>query len=161
MIGNVYVIYCEGEICYVGSTVNMKKRWRDYKNYHQNPNCKDYNYEINKYIREEGFDKFQHEIVESYEVENRVDLNQYEGIWQNTFEELGFDLKNQQGAGNGCNGVKGTRGYENKLARNREKVTCELCGASVRRDGIRKHQRSMTCINHSSAAKRDSLSSAT
>ena len=70
-------------------------------------------------------------------------------------------MKNQQGAGNGDGCVKGTQAYENDLARKREKVTCELCGASVRRDGIRKHQRSMTCINHSSAAKRDSLSSAT
>jgi len=162
MIGYIYVIYCEGEICYVGRTVNMKTRWRKYKSCHQNqdPKNKDYDMQIHKYMREKGFDKFEHEIVESYEVEKEVDLNYYEGIWQRTFTELGFDLKNKYGAGNGDN-VKGTRGYENDLARKREKVTCELCGASVRRDGIRKHQRTMKCINHSSAAKRDSLSSAT
>ena len=149
MIGNVYVIYCKGEICYVGSTINMRNRWRDYKSHHQNPDCKNYNHKIHKYMREKGFDNFQHEILESYEIEKRVDLNQYEGMWQGTLEELGFDLKNQQEAGNGrC--VKGTQAYENKLARDREKVTCELCGASVRRDGIRAHQRTMTCQVHSS-----------
>lgn len=50
-------------------------------------------------MREEGFDKFQPEIVESYEVEKRIDLNHYEGMWQRTFNKLGFDLKNTLVAG--------------------------------------------------------------
>ena len=109
MIGYVYVIYCEGEICYVGSTVNMKQRWTHYKSQH----LLDVQYplKINKYMREKGFDKFKYEIVESYEIENRRDLNQYEGMWETTFKELGFELKNNQQAGNGS-GVRGTQGYE-------------------------------------------------
>ena len=148
MIGHVYVIYCEGDICYVGSTVKMRNRWRQYRSDHQNPNNKHYSYKIYKYMREKGFDKFEHEIVESYEVDDRSELNHYEGIWQRTFTELGFDLKNQYGAGNGCSTVKGTQCYENKLARKRQKVTCELCGAKVCRDSIRRHQQSINCINH-------------
>jgi len=155
MIGYVYVIYCEDKICYVGSSLNMRQRWRHYKNDHQNPND---NMEIHKYMREKGFDKFEHEIVESYELDDKSELNHYEGVWQRTLNELGFDLKNTLGAGNGGSSVKGTQAYENKLARMKEKVTCELCGARVSRGHIRRHQRTMTCINHSSAAKRGSLS---
>ena len=145
MIGYVYVIYCKGEICYVGSTVDMAHRWWKYNSNHKNPNCKLYNLQIHKYMREKGFDKFEPEIVESYEVEKRGDLNEYEGIWQRTFEELGFELKNKYGAGNGPSSLKGTRGYENALARNKEKVTCELCGARVSRCHIRRHQRRSKC----------------
>ena len=147
MIGHVYVIYCEGEICYVGSTVNMGHRWKDFKSHHQNPNCKNYNHKISKYMREKGFDKFQHEILESYEIEKRGELNQYEGIWQRTFNELGFDLKNKLQAGNG-DIVKGTQCYVNHKARMKEKVTCELCGARVNRSNLRRHQRRINCIRH-------------
>jgi len=144
MIGHVYVIYCKGEICYVGSTMNMKRRWTEYNSNHRNPNREHYNMEIHKYMREEGFDKFQPEIVESYEVEKRIDLNHYEGMWQRTFNKLGFDLKNTLVAGNGgC--VKGTQAYVNQLVSNREKVTCELCGARVNRNSLRRHQRRSKC----------------
>ena len=42
------------EMCYVGSSCNMKHRRRTHKNSCNNPNAKEYNYKVYKTIREHG-----------------------------------------------------------------------------------------------------------
>ena len=141
----VYGVCYDGEIVYTGSTKNMTKRWEAYKNDHLNPNAPCYRMNISKFMREKGFDNFSHVIIEKFDEITKKDILQYEGMWQDTLIDLGFNLLNKLGAGNGANGEWGTIGYHNHLARNSEKIPCELCGKFVRRGGIRDHQRTDKC----------------
>ena len=138
---NIYVIYCKGEICYVGKTVDMKRRWVGYKTCHSNPNHKDYGYKIHQYMREHGFNNFQMELLESVPDEYGVRAEQ---MWYWTFKELGFDMKNTQVPGNGRG--KGSEYYVNNQMRKVEKIQCELCGKIVCRSNIRRHQRRSDCL---------------
>ena len=100
---------------------------------------------ICKFMREKGFDNFSHVIIETFDEITEQDIKKYEGMWQDTLTELGFNLLNKLGAGNGGGSEWGTIAYYNNQARNREKIPCELCGELVRRDGIRGHQRTEKC----------------
>jgi hypothetical protein len=97
---------------------------------------------ISEYMREQGFDNFKMEYLESVPKKYGP---RAEGMWYLTFKDLGFDMKNKLTPGNGDN-VRGTICYENYLASQREKIPCELCGKMICRGGIRKHQRRSNCI---------------
>ena len=66
-------------------------------------------------------------------------------MWQNTFEDLGFNLQNKYKAGNGGGSVKGSIAYDNNQARNREKIPCPLCAFVGSRNNLRRHQRQSNC----------------
>ena len=138
MSKHIYGIYCKGEICYVGKTRDMRVRWNEYRSQHKNSKCKNYNTKIFQYMREQGFDNFSHEIIETVPEEYG---SQAEGMWYHTFKDLGFDLKNTCVPGNGNSSDRGTIAYQNHLARNREQIPCPVCGRTVRRCNMPKHQR--------------------
>ena len=144
--GHIYSICYDNEIIYTGKTVNMKQRWKTYRNKHNNPRHRDYNMNIHAFMREKGFDTCEMMLLETIEVEELSDLAHYEGMWQETFEELGCALQNKQKAGNGNGCVKGTIAYDNSKKRDKEKIPCPLCGFVGRRGDIRRHQRSANCV---------------
>ena len=141
----VYGICYDNEIVYTGSCKDMTQRWRGYKSGHLKPKSGGYNMNISKFMREKGFDNFSHVIIETVPEITEKDILQYEGMWQRTLIDLGFNLLNEYGAGNGRNSEYGSIAYYNKLARNGEKIPCDICGKFVRRDGINDHQRSEKC----------------
>jgi len=144
----VYGIYYDGEIVYTGSTNNMKKRWKHYRRDHINTESRSYDMKICELMREKGFDNFSHEIIETFHDITKQDLTQYEGMWQQTFTELGFNLLNKLGAGNGRSCDLNSITYHNKKARERERISCDLCGAIFSRGAIRRHQKRSNCLNN-------------
>ena len=153
MIGHIYVIYYEGDIVYVGSTIDMKTRLYGYKTQCFNKNSNKYHLPLHVFMREKGFDNFDHEIIESHEIEERKELNQYEGMWQKTFTELGFKLLNKQNAGfDACE--YGSEGYEANLKKRLTlTVICDHCGLTVVKDRLARHKRTQKCINKITTTK--------
>ena len=147
----IYAICHDNEIIYTGKAVNMTNRWYKYRSDHKNPkNKKVYDLNIHVFMRKVGFDNCEMVLLETIEVEKESDIFHYEGMWQETFEDLGFNLQNKYQAGNGrC--VKGTIAYDNTQARNREQIPCELCGFVGGRGDIRRHQRRSKCLNNRKA----------
>ena len=50
-------------MCYIGSSIRVEKRWRDHKNASKNPNNPHYNYPLYQAFREFGIDNFLFEII--------------------------------------------------------------------------------------------------
>jgi len=140
---DIYVIYCEGEVCYVGQAINMDNRWRKHKSDHRNPTSRSYNLKISQHMREKGWDNFKMEFLEAVPDKH---ASQAEGLWFWTFKDLGFDLKYGKIPGNGRSNVLGTIAYENSLARQKEKIPCERCSKMISRCNMRRHQRGLNCI---------------
>ena len=146
MKGNIYCIYHNNTICYVGSTIRtLNGRLSEYRSKHNNPSSKEYNYKINRMMREYGFSNFEISLLETVEVVDRRELFSREGGWMDTFEDLGIELYNTQkaqGLGNGPS----EESYQKQLARQREKIPCPLCWKMINRNNIRDHQRQSNCI---------------
>ena len=141
----VYGICYDNEIVYTGSTKDMVYRWRKYKTNHLNPNTSCYRMNIGKFMREKGFANFSHVIIDTFDEITEKDIKHYEGMWQRTLTELGFNLLNKYKAGNGHSSEYGSIAYYNDLAWRSEKIPCELCGKFVRRDGIYDHHLTKKC----------------
>ena len=137
----VYGIYYDGEIVYTGSTKNMKRRWREYRYNHINPKSDGYRMKICQFMREKGFNNFSHEIIETFEDITKQDILKYEVEWQETLEDLGFNLLNK----NKAIGVNSNT-YANQLVRNSQKIPCEFCGVIGRWGDRRTHQRTQKCL---------------
>ena len=161
MIGRIYVIYHIDKIVVVGSTERtIDERWSRYKSAVNNP---DQNSNTHTMMREYGIDNYEIELLEEVEVETENQMFAIEGMWQDTFEDLGIKLYN-------TNRARGEpRGSPEYLATKREKqrekradpeyrarenerkrqpIQCELCGASRSRGNIRSHQRSNYCMEN-------------
>ena len=74
----IYRIYCKNPDileCYIGSTIDFKKRIKTHKTCINNRNKHSYNYKIYQFIRENGgWDNFDKEILEYYPCNNEEDL---------------------------------------------------------------------------------------
>ena len=80
---------------YIGSTCNFSNRKRVHKSNCNNPNCKEYNYNVYRYIRENnGWNEWQMTIVKNFPCNNKSELEAEE---LKTILEFGFDnLLNKQ-----------------------------------------------------------------
>ena len=68
------------DMVYIGSTKDIDDRIRRHKNSCNNPNGRDYNLKIYKYIRDNGgWDEWTYEIIDEIEVALRDDAKKYEG----------------------------------------------------------------------------------
>jgi len=147
----VYGIYYDGEIVYTGSTKDMRMRWGCYKRQHLNPNSSSYNMKISQFMREKGFNNFSHQIIETFFDITEQDIRKYEGMWQETCKELGFNLLNEANAGNGSVDDINSIAYANHQDWKKIKVTCDLCGAIVNKGHIARHRKSKKCLNNRKA----------
>ncbi len=141
MIGHIYCIYHNNEVCYVGSTIQiLNKRWSDYSSKHDKPDRPEYNYKIHRMMREHGISNFQMELLEAVEVEDTSKLKIMEDGWMDTFEELGIELYNTRKAY-----LTREEAQQKKRAQNKEQIQCSLCGTWSTRGNIRGHQSSKKC----------------
>jgi len=146
MKGYIYCLYLDDKICYVGSAKDMKDRMRMYKNTHNNPKQEGhYKTKISKAMREHGFDRFTMGMMEEVEVEDNIagkrELYSIEGSWQAMFENLGINLYNTVRAQGLGQGVDSEESYQRRLARQREKIPCDICGKMICRMGIGRHKK--------------------
>jgi len=89
----IYKIVCKNpEIkdCYVGSTTNYDKRKWNHKYDCNNEKSKNYNYNIYKFIRDNGnWENFDMIEIEKYNCNDKLELHKQERFW---LEELGASL---------------------------------------------------------------------
>ena len=146
MKGNIYCIYHNNKICYVGSTIQtLDRRWNDYRSKHANPKTYDYKTKMSTMMREHGFSNFKMELLEKVEVKDRMELFSREGGWMDTFEELGIELYNTNKATGMGSGWRSEEAYQRDLARKRQKVPCEICGKLIARGNMWDHKRTQKC----------------
>ena len=169
MLGKIYAIYFDGEIVVVGSTKRtLDKRWSQYKNRVKDPKAKSNTHTM---MRKHGTDNYEMELLEEVEVENKYQMFAIEGTWQEMFENLGIKLYNTRRARGEKYGspealatkrekIRERRSSPEFRARDRERereryreigsqrIQCELCGRSVTRKGIRRHQSSDYCLEN-------------
>ena len=69
----------DSKYCYIGSTVDFKKRKSSHKTMCNNPNNKGYNYPIYKHIRDNGgWNEYEMILVEYYPCETKLELHKRE-----------------------------------------------------------------------------------
>ena len=133
--GHIYYICYYNEIVYTGSTEqSLNKRLTVHRCDKRAP--------FTKFMKEKGKYNFTIHLIETVQARNAQHLAEYEGMWQETLEELGCKLQNKYKAGNGSSNVYGSMAYDNNQKRKKEKIKCPLCGYIGSRGKIRRHQRS-------------------
>lgn len=63
--------------CYIGSSINVEKRWQQHKNCSQNPNSIQYNYPLYNAFRKYGINNFSFEILKQ-DFSNIEEMEEYE-----------------------------------------------------------------------------------
>jgi len=145
------------EMCYVGSSCNMKHRRRTHKNSCNNPNAKEYNYKVYKTIREHGgWCEFQIVelgtaeqltlteslvIEETYRIELKAVMNTRKCYGAETLEQYKKEYYKQYSIDN-----------VDKL---KEKHTCD-CGGKYTTTNKSKHIKTATHQNYLSKFKPES-----
>ena len=150
---SIYIIYGihwkqdPDTILYVGSTIDMDKRWRDHK-----CKCATHDYPVYNHINaNEGFDNFDYKILEEgvlSEGEIKEHREQYH------IEEIGFEnLLNAQNAWTDTQEYQQEyqqeyyqKNKEQLNERKKEKITCE-CGVIVSITHLARHRRSKKHID--------------
>jgi len=90
-----WIINDVDESIYVGSTSQeLRTRFKEHRSAHKNPNARGYNQKICEHMRNIGISHFEIQLIEVVDVDDRKDLCWHEGIWINTFRELGYELLN-------------------------------------------------------------------
>lgn len=88
-----YKIYCKDENikdCYVGSTNNLIRRWKDHKSYCNNENNKSYSLKVYQFIRENGgINNFDIIEIEKNECDDKNEAHLKERYW---IEKLNANL---------------------------------------------------------------------
>ena len=139
----VYKICCNDiniKDCYVGSTTNLNKRKRRHKSGCNNENSKDYNYNVYKFIRDNGgWDNWTVVLMESYsECKSKEELLRFERYHM---EKLETTLNSQ---------VPGRtkKEYDKEYKKNKckEKIECKFCHSVVRKDNLPRHHKSKKCL---------------
>jgi len=79
----IYIIKCKDETikdCYIGSTINFKRRKYHHKSRCYNENSKSFNLKVYKFIRDNnGWDNFYFDILENVNCNTRKELCKLEG----------------------------------------------------------------------------------
>ena len=77
------VIYkiCFEENCYVGSTVDFKRRKSEHKTNSKNENNKHYNQKLYTMMRDKGVNNFKFEILEYFPCETKLEKHERERYW--------------------------------------------------------------------------------
>ena len=151
-IGSVYILKHKTDFTlkyYVGSCLDVKKRWKDHKGDGSNKNRRGYNNRLYQYIRKNGgFDKFEMEVI----YENKPDYKWFESkyIYATFHYNLNYEIpfrtaeeKKQRKLERDKKKYHLNSQLINK--KKREKISCDLCGSIVCRGDIAKHKKSLKC----------------
>ena len=142
----VYKICCNDiniTDCYVGSTTNLIERRRQHKTACNNENKKDYNYNVYKFIRDNGgWDNWVVVLVESYtECKSREELLRFERYHM---EQLEAKL-NSQVPGRTQKQYK-TNNSDKIKEYKKEKIECNFCHSVVQKCSLSRHYKSKKCL---------------
>ena len=172
----VYKICCNDiniTDCYVGSTTNLNKRKRQHKSRCNTENRKDYNFNVYKFIRDNGgWRNWTVVLVESYpECKSREELLRFERYHMEKLEatlnsQVPGRTKKQWGEDNSdkmkeyykeyyqdnvekikeCRKEYRQDNAEKIKEKGKEKIECEFCHSVVRKNGLPRHHKSKKCL---------------
>lgn len=94
---------------YIGSSVDVERRWREHKNVANNPNHKHYNYPLYCAFRKYGLDNFYFEVIQD-NFESALDMQIYENLqiikydsvnngYNQTYETIGYNILSNNNGG--------------------------------------------------------------
>jgi len=165
----IYKLCCKDptiEDIYVGSTTHFTKRKAEHKKCCIFENNKRYNLLVYKFIRDNGgFNNWDMIKIKDYPTDSKRNLEMEErrvieelkptlnkNIPYRTIDERKVYLKEYRQKNKEI-----LRNYHKDYQQNnremieekqKEKVSCDKCGAIVRKDGLKRHQRGKKCINY-------------
>ena len=171
----IYKICCKDTSitdCYIGSTTCMRRRKTCHKSNCNNENCKKYNYNVYKFIRDNGgWDNFDMILIEKVNVNDGDELRKEERKW---IEKLNSTLNckiptrthyeyNKEYRENNKEYQKEYREnnkdeilekakeyYENNKEKiseyRKEKVECPICQCIITKQHLKRHQKSKKCL---------------
>ena len=170
MKGCVYRIFCKDPNvldCYIGSTKDIKTRMMEHR---RDLECETGNrYHLKKYgfIRSHGgWGNWDHEIIESLEVETQQELRMWEQNWIDETptatlndmpawrsEEDKKELKRELNAKYRESNLEKILEHQAMYREaNKEKmlvkIECNFCGAFVTRSNMKRHQKRHKCLNN-------------
>tara|TARA_R110002126_G_scaffold263008_1_gene406003 strand:+ start:71 stop:682 length:612 start_codon:yes stop_codon:yes gene_type:complete len=138
MIGTIYKIVSkiDRNKCYIGSCWNFTRRKREHKYRCYNENCREYNYPVYKYIRENGgLDNFEFYTIECKNFDSSRERSQAEQTYINLYGGI-ENLLNSQDAINTPEQTKIKQKICDKNIRERNKESkrfyCESCEIACR-----------------------------
>ena len=77
------------DMIYIGSTIDIKMRMYKHKDVCKNPNIKEHNSKVYKYIRENGgWNNWKYEIIDEVEVTLRDDIYEYENAYIRKYDAI-------------------------------------------------------------------------
>jgi hypothetical protein len=122
---------------YVGHTTDFIRRKQTHRKHCIQENSYKYNTKLYSFIRENGgFNNFQMLMIESFDCKDANEARTRERYW---YETLNANL-------NSCLPIQTERERENR----NEKYVCE-CGAEIRKDGKKRHDKTFTHISKTSS----------
>lgn len=132
MKGKIYkIIHNQSGNIYIGSTIcKLSKRFSQHKNSVDKNNSGFYRFVTNN----GGFDNFQIILIKEYEVFDKKNLLAYEQLWINKMETL-----------NGQNTIAFNKIKLFMVEIRKKEIKCEICDKLVRKQHLRRHQRSEKC----------------
>lgn len=83
--------------CYIGQSINIKRRWRQHKEIYVNPISESYDYPLCKAMRFYGLENFSFEILEECQPE---ELNKKEIYWVEIFKSYDNGYNQDRGGNN-------------------------------------------------------------
>ncbi len=164
------------DMIYIGSTINIDKRWIRHKSNCNNFNNDNYNYNLYQYIRENGgIDKWEMVVLDKLEVyyikcEKRYN---YEGRFIKAFDS--FNKLNENIAGrtqkkwaednvdkrkeylkeyrkknNEEKSIYLKKYYEFTKGERKKEINCNVCGCLITKQSLTRHQKTKKCMNKTS-----------
>ena len=83
MIGIYKITNTLNNMCYIGQSKNISKRWNNHKSVYDNENSHGYNYYLYRAMRKYGIENFTFEIIEECDIDS---LNEREIYWINYYD---------------------------------------------------------------------------
>lgn len=152
--GKIYLVKCKynKDLVYVGSTTNTLQERMEY---HSDTSEKKSITSLSKVVCDD-WDNWYIELYENYPCYNRYQLGRREG---EVIKQIATINKNIAGRTRKewCKdnsdkiSQKAKKYYQNNrdelLEKQKEKITCNICGCDVRKNGLKRHQQTIKCIN--------------
>ena len=156
--GIIYAIHHKSDLeltnPYIGSTFNFDERMRDHKSDCYNFNRRNYNYKLYQHIRANGgWDCYDVKIIEYYDCKDKDELRKREDevmlLYSNRLNTFRSYRNKKEYRRDNKDKILEYRKkhYEANKDKIKQKVICDKCGSSVRRDYLERHKRNAKCIN--------------
>ena len=128
---------------YIGHTTHFRLRKNSHKCRCNNPNNSKYNLPIYQYIRENGgWDNWDMLKIEDYPCKDSYEARNRERYW---YKELNAKLNAREPNRSNTEWYEENREY--LIKKYNQKCICDVCGIEVCEKLIKRHQRSLKCLN--------------